>query len=497
MRARSSRSGTQGITMALACALALAGGACGNNGNAGTSTGNPNDGSSGGPGLPGGSIDNGGLDTPGVGGHQTGELGGGGYCDATKRVLKSTSEDVDLGFTAADILAFAEGTHEESIRWHDSFIATLGPEMGEHKVTVTVHNNDGEVRLMTPKTEAGGGTGIEPAIDIGTVGGCSPWLEIDVKVTIKTDGGALDESFDATLRARNALFATLFTHPDPKHLGGSFAPKEILEPGFELTQLDLSIGFTPFGMSGLFDGVFTQQSNDSVGAAAGGGGAFADFGRTDCKYNSFAVGLDDMVEGAAAQDVLDRIGGARDLAIKWSDGSSTTAKLSFTPSSDGACVLLDDMQAGDVDFVVGGEVALTSEDGKVMASWKANARGHLDDAGKVEQVRLLLDNDLMGPQNMDLSQVFPDADLSGYDSVSFSFMLDVSAQDVMGELHVTGFKFADCASDPAPGPTPEQMAGGGSDTGSGGSAEPSMGSSSPGCRGADQFDVLSGAITLQ
>jgi hypothetical protein len=476
--------------LALALLLALCGAACNAGGNTGTSTGNPNDGSSGGPGLPGGGdVDLSHVPSPGHGEVGTGSLGG-GYCDADERVLDGTSADTTLGFTAADILAFAAGSHEEAIRWHDSFIATLGPEKGEHRVTVSLSHDDGEVRLMTPKTSAGSGTGSEPAIDIGTPngGGCQPWLEIDVKVTIKTDGGALDESFDATLRSRNALFATLFTAPDPDHLGGAFAPEEILEPGFELVQLDLSIGFTPFGVSGSFDGVFEMRTDDSASAAAGGGAPFADFGRTGCKYNSFAVGFDDMVEGASAQDVLDLVAGAHDLAVDWSDGTSSTATLVFTPANDGACVLLDDMFFGDADFVVDGSLVLTSADGRVMATWQVSARAQLDDSGKVDQVQLLLDNN--GPQNTDLSQSIPGADLSGYDSSGFDFMLTISAQDAMGELSVTGYKFAPCASDQLPTtPPPDAM------SGSGGS-EPSAGSS-PGCRGADRFDVLSGAFTLQ
>ena len=94
----------------------------------------------------------------------------------------------------------------------------------------------------------------------------------------------------------------------------------------------------------------------------------------------------------------------------------------------------------------------------------------------------------------------PGADVSEYDDAFFSFMLAVSASEaggaassVMGELKVTGFKFAPCggeAGDRAPAPDqPADMPG---------SVPPSDpgGSGAPGCRGADMFDVLSGAFTL-
>ena len=373
---------------ALACALALA--AC-NGGSNGTSTGNPNDGSDKTPTLPGGD----GRDVlPGdAPGPTTGDAAS--FCKGEPTVLESSSTRIDYGFSADDVLAFAGGAHDEAIVWHDNDIATLGPEKGEHRVAITVAYDGGEIRWMTPKTAQDGGDlgGPEPAIapapgptvDLPAVGGCMPWLEIDVRVTVKSDGGALDESFDATLRSRNELLASLWAAPDPDELGGAFAPEQILQPGYELVQLDLELNFTPFGVSGRFNGVFQVQRGDSVGAAAGAN-PFAEIGRAGCSgyASGFAVEIDDMVEGASGADMLALVKGAHDLAVTWSDGTSTTATLSFAPTQDGACVLLDNKIYGGASLNIDGQLALTTADGRVAARWRVG-HGRSGSAGGLSQ----------------------------------------------------------------------------------------------------------------
>jgi hypothetical protein len=525
MRARSIQVGTSGVVprssatvllLGLALAAALAG--CNDNGSAGTSTGNPNDGSPSTPSLPG----MGGRDVatdspmPTEGSDHGASLGG--FCEADKEVLASADAMTELGFSAADVLAFAAGSHEEAITWHDSELATLGPEKGAHRVTITLTHGDGEVRFMRPKpSNSQGGRdigGIEPAIapaptpgvavdlPAGVSVGCQPWIEVDVHVTVESDGGALDESFDATLRTRNQLLGAVYAQPDPAKLGGSFAPEQILIAGFKLVQLGLEVAFTPFGVSGKFDGIFEQRSDDSVSAAAGGGAPFAQIGRAGCAgyYGAFPVDLDDMVQASSGADVLDLVGSAGDLAVRWSDGSSTTATLAFTPES-GACVLLDNQFAGDVTLIVGGEIALHSADGKLDTHWPGDVRASLE-SGAVKQASLNLQ--WKGPQMPGEDSGLPTLDLDSYDGSYVQLMLTVSseqaggdASSAMGELSVTGFKAAPCAGGDtpmvSPPPPPDQPADSG---GSGpGSVPPSSGGTS-GCRGSDSHDLLSGAFTL-
>jgi hypothetical protein len=291
-------------------------------------------------------------------------------------------------------------------------------------------------------------------------------------------------------------------HPKPDALGGAFAPEEILQPDFELAQLDLQINFTPFGVSGTFNGVFEVKRGDSVGAASGGM-PFADFGRVGCgtHYGAFPVSLDELVEGATGQDALDLVASASELSVRWSDSTSSTASLTFNPTQSGACVLLDDYFYDGVTLLIDGQLELVSADGRVDALWDASVRAELPESGAIDQVKLSVERKGGAVPEGDDNGI-PGADVSSYDDSYYSFMLAVSAgaaggdaTDAMGELKVTGFKFAPCAGGSEPPPDqPADMPG---EQDRAPSSDPgSAGGSSPGCRGADMFDVLSGAFTL-
>jgi hypothetical protein len=115
----------------------------------GTSTGNPAPGD----GIPdGGPLQDNDADTDegGLTGNE-----GGGYCEAGESTELAVDEDSALGFSGADILAFAAGTHEETIRWNPQMNATLQPETGEGMVTITVTHDGGDVRYVLPREDNG------------------------------------------------------------------------------------------------------------------------------------------------------------------------------------------------------------------------------------------------------------------------------------------------------------------------------------------------------
>jgi hypothetical protein len=163
-------------------------------------------------------------------------------------------------------------------------------------------------------------------------------------------------------------------------------------------------------------------------------------------------------------------------------------------------VQLDDVFYGSPSLLVEGQLALQSADGKVDAHWPALLRSRLGEAA-VQQVDLRVE--MKSPERMtDLG--IPGADVDEFDSAFFSFMLAVSAaqpggdaSSVMGELKVTGFKFAPCAADPA-APPPDQPADmpGSGEQAPDRAASPSTGMGTAGCRGADMIDVLSGSFML-
>ncbi|MDD9937255.1 MAG: hypothetical protein OXT09_26840, partial [Myxococcales bacterium] len=110
----------------------------------GTSTGNPADGGGGDP-VPDIATDDTFEGNPTLG-HGAAEAGNQGCLD--EPTVVDVDALTDLGFSAADVLAFAEGSHEETLTWNEPFNATIAPETGEQSITVTVTRGDGEVRWV-------------------------------------------------------------------------------------------------------------------------------------------------------------------------------------------------------------------------------------------------------------------------------------------------------------------------------------------------------------
>jgi hypothetical protein len=259
-----------------------------------------------------------------------------------------------------------------------------------------------------------------------------------------------------------------------------------------------------------------MRSDDAVSAAAGRGGPFAEWGEARCEHGDFAVGLDEAVMDTTAQQALDVAADASSLAIAWDDGTQTTATVSFTPSSDGACVLLDGMFYGQVAWNVAGELAITSEDGRLDATWPGLLFAAAGEAGGFSQVQFELDTTGALPavtaENLvTVYGVNGVENLDDYDGFSLSIQLVLAdmAGGVMGELRLVGFQFAPCAQEPSEPTDPMMGSSGGGTAGSsgggtagagggtaGGSTPPgSSGGGTAGCQGADTFDLLVGTIT--
>lgn len=445
---------------------------------AGTSTGNPS------------------PDDPDAGGtvtdpdHGLGSEGGFGYCEAGDKTVIDVDEETALGFTAEDILAFAAGTHEETIHWLAPMNTTFGPESGDHAITITV-THDGDVRFVEPSTEADG-TEDDLLTDIGRPQGCTPWLEIDVHVTVETDGGALDESFDATLRTHNRLIATLFTHPDPDALGGDFEASFGID-GFVLGQLDLGMTFSENGVNGAFGGVFEMHTADAV--AAGAGGDFAAIGDARCGTGNLAVGLNDQIAGNTLQGVLDAAAAHDEATITWQDATTTISTLAFTPDESTGCVLLDDSLVGDVAFTLVGKLAMVSEDGRLDGEWNGTLQATLAADDTVARIHFQIEAEglpAVTEPGAAAAYGFPMEDVSGFDSAAIYAGVVIEDGALSGMVGLTGYTLAECAGgdpdeemEPAPDVDP--------DVGGGGTAG-STGGGSAGCRGSDPTELATGTI---
>ncbi|HEX6240795.1 MAG TPA: hypothetical protein VFZ61_07875, partial [Polyangiales bacterium] len=326
----------------------------------------------------------------------------------------------------------------------------------------------------------GGGFG---GPEIGT--SCQDVLEIDVSVSLQTDAGALDESFDATLRVRSDRKVTLFTHPKPDELGGSFALTDVRLPGFSLVQLDLLLQFTPFGISGEFSGVLGMTLDGPGGGAgvAASGGPFATWGLARCGYSSnVAIPFDAKAAEFSGNDVLALLNGVSQVGVSWSGAPSSTASVSFAKSSQGACAQLDSIalapgKTGTGALTFPGVLSVRSQDGRLDAAWPVEVNALPDESGALESVRLSFDNQRL-PQTGTLQQRYGvvGVDASGYDSSGAMLTWELSpARALNASLVVNGLKFPMCSS------TPMMVEGGGWGV--------------PGCQGATPTELTRATFT--
>lgn len=431
----------------------------------GTGTGNPENDGHGEPGFGGGvATGNGGL--------------GGPLCNGGTERPVELEEETELGFSAADILAFAEGTHEENLRWNEQTLATYGPESGAGEITIRVEAV-GAVRFLEPPTASDNG---------GLLGGpsCRGALEIDVEVQIETAGGALDESFEATLRSDNPLEAVAFARLEPETLGGAFEVLEVSLAGFSLAQLDLTLSFTPFGSSGALSATFERITADAAIGAAGGP-PLAEWGAAYCQdQGGIAIGPEDEVDGLSASVLRGLFGAFPEVNLAWADGATSPASMAFAPEPQGACISLQPEIYGDEAISMTGDLTLQSEDGRVDARWPGTLRGTVDDDGALISAQFELSYQLPEPTVDNLASVYGFGDLDeseaeGYDALSVDVRVVAeggAAPSLSGEVGVTGHTFADCAGPtngtadpgaggedgadaqaPAPEPSPPQSGG--------------------------------------
>jgi hypothetical protein len=166
-----------------------------------------------------------------------------------------------LGFSANDVLALAQGERRASLRWIQTQGYAYGPESEPGVLTVNV-TSLGSARYINvvPNEEY---VGPEPTIDL-----CKPRVEVDVQVSMTSEGGALNEQFTETLRSERAGVVTLNHDLDAAKLGGSFAFTQRAFDNERLYRLSVTNKYTAQTLAGALDAYFEHEqgsdSDDSV-----------------------------------------------------------------------------------------------------------------------------------------------------------------------------------------------------------------------------------------
>ncbi len=418
----------------------------------------------------------------------TGGLG----CESETEVVEDLDEDVGLGFTAQDILDMAEGPFESSMQWGESPWLEFGPESGEGEVTLRVSHEGGEVRLLRP-IEPEPNSDADSATDAATDAdatdealdfeeGCMPALEVDVVVHLTSSGGALDETFEATLVARAADWATFYRELDPNRLDGRFEVTGIEPEDAELVQFAVNGALSPYGTSGHIGAVIESQSGDGDEGVTSG--AWADIARwpvagecvTDEGLSESAIVVEPDVSFGdfSVNDTLELLQGLSPIDLQWQDGRAT--QLSLDVERSGApCMQRDDYGHTTLSYPV--QLGVETSDDVWKREFDGVAIAWRGQKGTLDSVGLRVTIDSIAPDELAEVSGLSGVDASGYDAATLNFSLEYEPahETLFGWLELSGAKQAECVER---APEPEG---------------PDGQSSSPGCEGT-QIDSIESAV---
>lgn len=389
----------------------------------------------------------------------------GGNCESTPTPVE-LDETSSLGFSAADVIALAAGTHTETLAWlENESVNSSGGDPTEVEVLIEF-GEDARFVDREPKMNDGGGGLEEGEPDIAYESMCHDRLELDATLTLRTADGALDETVPVVVWAETERLAHAHFSLDADELAGSLEVSVDALPGFEQdgpTKLGFDVRIADVGFAGSIGVQATFKSDDGV--AAGALGSIARWPEDNPCHAGFPVAAE---QSSSVQQALDAFNGRGPLALQY-EPEAEASELSYALSvSDGTvCEELDAAGAGELMFE--GSLELTSADGTIDTTLPVQVTTGLEE-GELYFVQASRSESSEEPnQLLERLGIQASVDFSGYDYGQVFLSASVYGGQLEGTLSARGADEADCVSDP-PEPDPNGMG-------------------APGCRGTDFYDL--------
>jgi len=157
-------------------------------------------------------------------------------------------EPTALGFTAADVLAIADGDHQASLAWDKG---------GSTGLAVSVTADAATARYVVREwQDDGSGSAAEPAID------CLDVIEIDAVTGFATEDGAFAESWTTTLSASEPGLVLLGASVAPDAIAGSYHVTEVDPAQYDELTLFFDVAIDASVATGVVAGQAVQGSNN-------------------------------------------------------------------------------------------------------------------------------------------------------------------------------------------------------------------------------------------
>lgn len=400
--------------------------------------------------LVGAALWSAGCSNPGPqGGGQTGHDGF--NCDETVTVLGSSDAVSPLGFSADDVLVFAQGPFDSPIHWLASAeLASFGPEQGEGHVTVQVSYAGGEIRFVESNPAAD-----DSGNDIAYVDNCRDRLEADVQMTVVTEGGALNEAAPAVLYAVDPRWATAGASIDIAAIGGTFAATPMA--GLTAKSLDIGAGFSIAGTSwGTVGGTFEMESN---GAHGQGFSSYARWPSASECAGDVVLPIDATLFSFTALDVVELASSSAPAPLTWTGGAVTEIVTDLEIASDIACVTLSANDAvAEPHLAFDARLVAVSADGRIDSSIPVVVQATASGAGQLDMISVFSSGSpLVGVplQEFEAASGVSGVDLEGYDqaSVQLSSTFAPNGSGGMttgGRIAIFGLTIPSCLTEPQP-----------------------------------------------
>jgi len=404
-------------------------------------------------------------------GNETGSEG----CDEHRQKLASFDETTDAG-SANQLLAFAERTFDAPLTWKAPPAGqawSVGPESGSGSIHVSVTRGQSAYLLSYTPHESNGsgsGAGVE---NVGVI--CPPTrLAVEARVDVTTDGGALDESYDALIRSRTAGVAQLSVPFDPTRVSGTLQISSS-NPQAKLVQLQLAATLTTEGMTGSLAGLeqVTHGSgpDSAVSASSAVLAVWPDSAACQARGRDgggLGVAIEAEALGSTGEATLASLVPSQPVPISWLDGSDTTLTIGLEATGDGCLRVEQDFptESGSgvsVSYPV--TISLRSADGRLDGTYQGSvvASGTGPDRAVIAEAVLPLSLSAVDESGFSSVQVPADAD-----SLLLRLEETLEGGRLAGVLRLIALTDPDC---PPPSSTP-------SPSGSG--------QGSPGCPGQTQ-----------
>lgn len=375
-------------------------------------------------------------------------------CKEEATVLADLDAASALGFSAADVLAVAEGQHMSPMTWSKGLndgpaTVEFGPESGEGQLSVTIAYAGGEIRHIKSTPESSGEG------DGGIYAECHDRLEIDVEVAVDSAGGALAESFVAPLRATTRGIAHIRHAIEFADIEGSLALTKVEPADAKVGPVDLDIGISPSGLFG------TASALVEVEFAGGIGATFMNLaswppGASTCElgFGEAPVGLDDKIAEFSAADALALAAKATDLSLTWQGGEPTALTLSL--AHDGAAICAGyqgEGAAGNLRFTA--QATVQTADGRWDGTFPVEVQARPAADGTLASVFVQVPapyGNSIPAADFAATYGLADIDLTGYDegALNFSgeFLPAGDAATASGAVDVLGVKLHMCSDEP-------------------------------------------------